>query len=450
MEPAATGHYYGYKLLLMALIIGINGFFAAAETALVSVRPSRLKALAEEGVLGAQAALSLLARPERLLSVSQVGLTLASLALGWIGEETLYALFQAGLASWFAGSVRVMVSFACFGLAFVVLTYLHVVVGEVVPKNVAIAKADRMAVIVAPVLLVFYRIAEPFVRIIEKSAAGLSRLAGIRGSLWHAGGHSAEELRYVVTASHGAGQISEFEGEAMLHLMELRTLSAREVMTPRNQLVMIPASADIDDALRILSESRYSRFPVFDEESEKIIGVVHVKDVLDFWTSRRLSNQRRQGVAKFDLPAIARKVPVVPETKALIELLEDLRVAHAHMAIVVDEFGAIAGLITMEDVLEQVFGEIEDEFDPQPKAATGEVAEPHTLELDGGISIRDLDTQFDLDLPEDLGFETLAGFLLFRLGRLPEVGEQVVENGRRYTVLEREMNRIARVRVEKL
>ena len=450
MEPATTEHYYGYRLLMMALIIGVNGLFAAAETALVSVRPSRLKAMAEDGVLGAQAALSLLANPERLLSVSQVGLTLASLALGWIGEETLFALFSAALTPWFTGTVRVAVSLGCFGLAFVVLTYLHVVVGEVVPKNVAIAKADRMAVIVAPVLLVFYRIAEPFVRVIETSAAGLSGLLGIRGAHWHAGGHSAEELRYVVTASHGAGQITDFEEGAMVRLLELRSLAAREVMTPRNKLVMIRSTADIDEALRVLSESRYSRLPVYDEEREKILGAIHVKDVLDFWTSRRLSNLRRQGVAKFDLAAIARKVPVVPETKALNELLGDMRIAHAHMAIVVDEFGAVAGLITMEDVLEQVFGEIEDEFDQAPKPQAEEVTEARVLELEGGISIRDLETQYDIELPDDLGFETLAGFLLFRLGRIPAVGEHVEEKGRRYTVLERDMNRIARVKVERL
>jgi putative hemolysin len=200
MEAVPSEANYGYRLVLMVLILGVNGFFAAAEAALVSVRPSRLKAMAEEGVTGAQAALSLLSNMERLLSVGQVGLTLASLALGWLGEETLYELLKHTLGPLATGLFRPALGVVSFVTAFVIMTYLHVVLGEVVPKNIAIDKADRLAVIVAPVLLVFYKVTEPFVWVIEKSAAFLSDLAGVKGTP-HGGGHSAEELKYIVSSS---------------------------------------------------------------------------------------------------------------------------------------------------------------------------------------------------------------------------------------------------------
>jgi putative hemolysin len=446
MEGVAAESHYGYKLLLMLLILGANGFFAATETALVSVRPSRLKALAEEGIIGASAALSLLANPERLLSVSQVGLTLSSLALGWLGEQTLYELLREALTPVTAAALRPVLGIVCIVVAFAVMTYLHVVLAEVVPKNLALDKADRVAVLMAPPLLVFYRITEPFVWVIEKSAAALSRLAGLHGQT-HGGGHSAEELKYIISMSQTEGHLTQFEEDAIKNLIELKDVAVREVMTPRNAVVMVDVEAEIDEVLRVMSESRYSRLPVYEGKRENIIGAVHVKDVLEYWTSRRLSNLRRKGVEKFDLRRILRKAPVVPETKPLSQLMDDLRKEQVHLALVVDEFGTIVGLISMEDVIEQVFGEIEDEFDLQAKAQPAE--QPETLELDGAISIRDLGTRYAIELPDDLGFETLAGFVMFKLGRIPQVGDAVEQDGRRFVVEEMDFNRVARVRVER-
>lgn len=440
------GHY-GYRLLLMALIIAANSFFALAETSLVASRPSRLKALAARSIVGAQAALSLLAHPERLLSVGQVGVTLASLALGWVGEDTLYALFTALFHPLMTPATRAVLNGTGFVLAFLVLTFAHVVIGEVVPKNLAIDKAERIAVLVAPVLLVFYKIAEPFVWIIERSSASISRLLGVRSGTHH-GLHSAsaEELKFIVGSSHSAGHISEFEQTAIQRLIELQDYAVREVMVPRNNLVMVPAAAGIDEVLHVMRESRYSRLPVFEGSRDNIIGIVHVKDVLDFWTQRRQSNVQRRAVAPFHLKSILRKAPVVPETKPLNKILDTLREEHAQVAIVVDEFGTIAGLISMEDVMEQIFGEIEDEFDPQHQPRPLEA--PPFLEIDGTTSIVDLDSHYAIELPADLGFETLAGFLLSRLGHIPGAGEFVEHGGRRFTVLAMETNRIGLVRIE--
>jgi len=439
---------YGYRLLIMAAIIGINAFFASAETALVSVRPSRLRTLAGKGNVGAQAALSLLAHPERLLSVVQVGVTLTSLALGWVGESTLYQLLLRVFDPVITPGTRLLFSGISVAAAFTVMTFAHVVVGEVVPKNLAIDKADRLSVLVAPVLLVFYRAVEPFVWVIERSSTWLSRRIGVESG-GSGAGHSAEELKFIVTASQSSGHISTFERDAISNLIELQYFAVREVMVPRNSLVMVEVEADIDDVLQVMSESGYSRLPVYDGDRENILGIVHVKDVLAFWTERRQSNLRRRPVAPFDLRRVVRKVPVVPETKALHEVMDELRARHAHVAFVVDEFGTITGFLSMEDVIEQVFGEIEDEFDPMVLKPVGQ-ADTGVLEVDGLIPIRDLLTQHKIELPDDLEVETLAGFLLHRLGRIPAEGDEVEHESRRYTVIGMDHNRVAKVRIEAL
>ncbi|MBA3973564.1 MAG: HlyC/CorC family transporter [Candidatus Solibacter sp.] len=437
---------YGYRFLLMFAIVGANAFFAGAEASLISSRVSRLKAMAERGIVGAPAALSLLARPERLLSVVQVGVTLTSLALGWVGEDTLYRL----LAEWFRFSPSPIVAMAmdgiAVGLAFLLMTMMHVVLGEVVPKNLAIGQAERFAVLVSPLLLVFFKVAEPFVWVIERSARLVSRAIGVRGDAG-GGAHSTEELKFVIAAAESAGHVSEFEKEAASRLLELQEYVAREAMVPRNALTMAPVDADLDEVLEAFRESGYSRLPVYEKSREHILGIVHVKDVLGYWTERRQSNLKRKPVAAFDLRTILRRVPVIPETKPLSQLLDELRERRAHLAFVVDEFGTIAGLITMEDVLEQVFGEIEDEFDPVYQRPSLDAV---SVEVEGTIPIRDLDTQYGIELPDDLEFETLAGFLLYELGRIPKQGDLVEHERRRYTVLEMEHNRIAKVRIDRL
>jgi CBS domain containing-hemolysin-like protein len=210
---------------------------------------------------------------------------------------------------------------------------------------------------------------------------------------------------------------------------------------------MVSDRADLDEVLGVFSESRYSRLLVYAGDPENVLGAIHVKDVLDVWANRRKANERRRSVPPFDLRRILRKTPVVPETKRLDQVLDQFRSGHAHMAIVVDEYGSLAGLITLEDVIEQVFGEIEDEFDAQASAAPPE-AEDVTVE--GTISLVDLQSQYGIEVPVEEEFETLAGFLMFRLGRIPAAEDVVIANGRRFTVLAMEHHRVAQVRIERL
>ena len=438
--------FLGFRFLLLAVIVILNGFFAASEVSLLSVRESRLKQLAEQGQAGARVALNLLANPERLLSVTQVGVTLASLGLGWAGEDTMYNLML-HLFGGFVGMVpSSVIHAASFVVGFLVITYVHVILGEVVPKNLSIERADQLATILAPVLLVFYRVSAPFVVVIERSAALLTRALGVR-SHHRGGGHSSEELRLIVSSIRGSGHLPESQEEMIHHVLDLEDLQVREIMVPRNGIVSVSDQASMDEVLHVMTTQQHSRLPVYRGNPEQIIGLLHYKDLLALWEERRAATRAGRTPRPFRLQSLLRKHRIVPETKPVLQMLAEFRTGKSHMALVVDEFGTVSGLLTVEDVLEQIVGEIVDEFDetilrPPP--------DTEDIEIDGATSVRDLETQYDIELPDNSGFETVAGFMLWRLGHIPAAGEKVEDNGRRFTVVSAERNRIARVRIEKI
>ena len=435
-----------FRILLVILLIAINGFFAGAEVALLSVRHSRLRQMAEEGVAGAQAALNLLSNPGRLLSVTQVGVTVASLGLGWAGEDALYRVLT-GLFQPIVARVPAQVLHAlCFTLAFLIISYFHVVMGEVVPKNLAIAKADQLAALVAPALLFFYRVSMPFVVTIERSAGALTRSMHLRGSA-HSGGHSAEELKLIVSSSRGLGYLPEAQEDMIHRVLDLDHVSVREIMAPRNDIVAVDADATLDEVLHTMIQQHHSRLPVYEGTPQKFIGILHYKDLLPVWEERRRSIRTGKPSRAFRLRRLLRPHLVVPETKPVSQMLQEFRQGKAPMALVVDEFGTIAGLVTVEDVLEQLVGRIRDEHDEKAVPLPVQTDE---VELDGTTRIRDLESEFGIEIPADAGFETLAGFLLFKLGEIPSQGKFVEYAGRRYTVLEMDRNRIARVKIEKM
>ncbi len=440
-------NYIGYRILALLLLTAANAFFSAAEVALLTVRPSRMAALAEQGNLGAQAAMTLINNMERMISLCQVGITLASLGMGWVGEEAIYESLMTWLRPYLSSDFETVARGVAFVFSFLLLTFVLVVIGEVVPKNLGVEKSERMAVLTSPALLFCYKALEPFVYVVERSSALVSRLFGLRG-ITHSGGHSAEEIRHIVLASGVGGQLPPFEQEAIRHLLDLRGLIAREVMVPRSNVISIPVESSLDDVLRVMSEHNYSRLPVYRDGRENIVGVIHYRDLLRVWRQRRFAKERRRTVGPFHLEDTMRKPLVVPETKPLHELLDEFRETHTHLGVVVDEFGSIAGLVTMEDVLEQVFGEIEDEHDDAHSAQPATRGD--TIEVDGTIPIRDLEMQYGIELPGEAGFETLAGFMLWRFGFIPKGGEMVEEGGRRYTVALMERNRIRVVKIERI
>ncbi|HTM52243.1 MAG TPA: hemolysin family protein [Bryobacteraceae bacterium] len=438
--------FYGLRIILLFLILAANAFFASAEVILLTARKSRLRQLADEGDKGAKAALSLLANPQRLLASTQVGVTLATLGLGWAGEDTIYSLLMRTLHPLVTPATSVIVHGVSFVLAFLLMTYAHAVIGEVVPKNLGIEKADRLASPIALALLIFYRISAPFVYVIERSSSAVSRAIGL-GEGHGGAGHSAEELKMIVSLSRGSGHLPPLQEEMIHRIIDLEDVYVRQIMVPRNEIVSIPVEATLEEALRTMIEHQHSRIPVYRGKPEQIVGVLFYKDMLALWASRRAAITAGRRVPEFRIQKLMHKYMVAPETKPVVSMLEEFKEGKAHMAMVVDEFGTIVGLVTVEDVLEQIVGEIEDEYDVKElRPATESLA----LELEGATNIRDLELLHGIEIPGNAGFETLAGFLLMKLGYIPKQGEVVEEGGRRYTVLEMDRNRIAKVLVEKL
>jgi CBS domain containing-hemolysin-like protein len=430
------------RFITLVAILALNAFFSAAEVALVVARRSKLEDLARQGNLGARAALEVLANPERLLSVTQVGVTLASLALGWAGDQTMHQIILWLYAPLLTPVTEAILHGSSFVLAFMITSFFHVVIGEVVPKNLALDQADRLALLVAPPLLVFEKVSAPFVFVVEWASTALSRLLGIR---WrHGGGHSAEELKFIIEASGREGHLEGFEEGSLSRLLGLKEVYAREIMTPRVNIVSVPVTAGLDDILQIALEHKYSRLPVYEGKPENIIGIVHYKDLMRAWQERKMANDARRPARPFVLRRYLRKPLVVPETKPLHHLVDEFRQRHTHLALVVDEFGTITGLVTMEDVLEQIFGEIGDEHDVRrflPAAGAP------VIEVDGSTTILDLASRYGIQLPGDAGFETLAGFILYRLGNLPAPGDSVTYGEHTFTVVRMDRNRIARVKI---
>ncbi|MDQ1473299.1 MAG: magnesium and cobalt exporter, family [Bryobacterales bacterium] len=438
---------YIARLLLLFFILAVNAFFAAAEVALLSVRDSRLRHLAEEGHAGARMALALLANPGRLLSVTQVGVTLASLGLGWAGEDTLYKLLLALFHPILTPATSSILHAVCFVLAFALMTYCHVVIGEVVPKNLAIEKADRLAVMVAPILTVISRLTSPFVNIIEGSSTGITRILGVHADHRTAGGHSTEELKLIVSSSRFAGHLPPLLEHMIHRAIDLEDLAVREVMQPRHDVVSVPVNATLDEVLETMVQSQHSRLPVWEEAPEHMVGVVFFKDMLRLWHERRNSMRAGRPTPEFRVERIMRKPLVVPETKPLLQMLEEFRQGHTHMALIVDEFGTVSGLVTVEDVLEQIVGEIEDEFDEKLAAPQLEADE---VEVSGATSIRDFSSLYGVELPANAGFETIAGYILYKLGHIPQPGESLDFADRRLTVSSMDKNRIATVLVKRI
>src|SRR5579884_20845 len=300
----------GYRFVVLIAILLANGYFAASEVALVSVRRSRLRAMAEEGNAAAQTALNLLANPGRLLSVTQVGVTLASLGLGWAGEGTVFNLLLGLLGPYVSGSWTTVLHWTSFAIAFLLISYAHVVIGEVVPKNLALEKADRLATLVAPALLVFSRLASPFVWVAENTTAAVSRALGLHGG-YAGGGHSPEEIKFIVSSSRSEGHLKQFEEDAIQALLDLQDYSVREIMVPRNQIVSVSTDATLDQVLRVMRIHQYSRLPVYEDVPEHIIGYVHYKDLM-----------RGRHIRPRD---VMRKPLFVPETKPLNELIDEFR-----------------------------------------------------------------------------------------------------------------------------
>jgi len=436
-----------FRFVSIALLILANGFFVAAEFALVSVRETRVEQLIAQRRPGARTLRRLQQNLDDFLPAVQFGVTLCSLALGWVGEPVVAALFEDWLSR--VPHARVYSHFIAVPVAFALITYLHVLLGELVPKSLALRKIDQMALGVAGPMDAFIRITRPAVRFMNRSAGVVLKL--FRAPMAHERTvHSPEELKLIATAARRVGMLPEFQ-EALIHrAVEANQIPTREIMTPRQRIFSLPADMLIEEASARIVDELHSRVPVHDpvRGPDHIVGVVYSKDVSRLMHFRGSARTRfaQAPFVELRLRQVMREVLVVPETKPVLDLLQEFQERRRHLAIVVDEFGSTVGLVTVEDAIEQLVGEVEDEFDVAAKTALTSAS--GGVLLDGSVNLRDLETQMNWRLPRDGGVETLAGFLLTRLGKIPRGGETVEFEGRRLTVAEMSGHRISKVRVD--
>ncbi len=438
---------------LIALCILANSFFVAAEFALVSVRETRIEHLVKRNRPAARTALRLKHNIDQVLPAVQLGVTLANLVLGGLGEPALasalqHALRRLPVTSWAGAHPLVVAHTGAVLLAFCCITYLEVVLGEIVPKSLALQRAERIALAVAGPVDLFIRITIPVVHLLNGSASLVLRLfrAPLRGE---AGAHSPEELKLMTSATRKLGLLPVYQEEIVHRALELREVSASEIMTPRSRIFSLPSNLPLEIASARIVEEEHSRVPVYDPArgSDAFIGVVYAKDLFRLMHFRGVAlSMGHRGASGLTLREVMRDVLVVPETKPALELLQEFQERRRQMAIVVDEFGSTLGLVTAEDALEQIVGELEDEFDVGRPIAS--VTSGTSVELDGSVTLRDLATQLRWELPRTPGVETLAGLLLARFGHIPETGEELIVADRRLRVVAMDRHRIARVRVD--
>jgi putative hemolysin len=436
------------RVFVVLLLVAVNAFFAAAEFALVSVRETRIQQLIDAHRVGARTVLKLHQQLSRVVNGVQLGITVTSLTLGWLGEPVLARLFEGWIGS--VPHAAVYAHTVAVALAFVMITSLHVILGELVPKSLALQRAERVALAVAAPMDVFLTITGPLTIGMSRVAGFVLRAFGTR-DIRHGSVHSPDELKLIIAAARTSGQLSSAQEEMLLNALELDHITARQVMVPRTKIFSLPSDLNLDEALSRVVDEQHSRVPVYDPQRgpEHIVGVLYAKDLMR-WTRLRLFNvapSAAHRISQMKIGQVMHDVLVVPETKTLLDLLGEFQHRKRHLAVVVDEFGSTAGVISVEDVLEQVVGELEDEFDvASVQPAVTDANAP--VVLDGAVNIRDLETQYEVKLPQDEGFETLAGFILSRLQKMPEGGEALDYEGRHFVVDKMDGHRIATVRIE--
>ncbi len=426
------------RIAVIVVLLVLNGYFVAVEFALVRSRRTRLQAMVRAGDPVARFALSASGNLARVLSASQLGITLASLGLGWTAESALghsFGAFFATLPFPIEESLRVSIGAI---VALLLATYLQVVFGELAPRAVALNHPEQIAKWLAPPLLAFAWIASPFINVLNWSAGGVLRVFGQSSKIQRESVHSPDELRMLVEQSEEQGALETTDAEMLGKVFEFSEKKARDVMTPRTDIIAMTADASLDDALEVVEEAGFSRFPVYDESIDNIIGMIHVKDLLSVL---------REMLDEFTVRDIMRDVHVVPGSREVEEVLADFKTRKEHMAIVLDEYGGTAGLVTMEDLLEEIVGEILDEYDESIEARAVPVSGGEVL-IEGAMNIREANETYTLTIPEE-DYTTVGGYVFGVLGRLPVVGDRVTGGGATFVVRAMDGRRIETLAVER-
>jgi CBS domain containing-hemolysin-like protein len=413
------------ELVAVAILVLLNAFFVAAEYGLVTARRTRILELEHEGNRRARDVLRITSDPPRFISAMQLGVTLTSLGIGALGEQTLSHAFD-----------DVMATLLAIVLAYLLLTYVHVVIGELVPKGIALGHSEGTALRVAVPVRTFFSVFQPLIWILQRSTEVVLRALkqeppGEEGQV-----HSEAELRMLVSESTQHGEIEEEEQEMLYKVFDFADKEVADVMVPRPEVVAISVDLPTEEALKAVMDSPYTRYPVYRESLDDIVGILHVRDLYLALLDR--------GFAETQVEQLVRPAHYVPETKDLAALLTEFRRTNQHMAIVLDEYGGFEGIVTLEDLLEEIVGEIEDEFDLPDESV--EHIDEDTIRIDGTFPIDDFNEQFKVQLPAE-DFHTIAGFVFGQLGHAPQEGEEVSFDGLVFRIEEVEGTRIGKLAV---
>jgi putative hemolysin len=412
-------------LAVLLLVLG-NAFFVAAEYALVTARRARLMELAQGGNRRARIALRIMDSPVRFIGTVQLGITAFSIGLGAVGEPIVEHWFDEPLSTGVA-----------FGLAYAFVTYLHVTLGELVPKAVALTTNEPTALWVALPVEAVFLVSYPLVWFLQESANAFTRLFGIQPAPAGVVAHTEEDIRHIVAAAEDTGVIEEREEEMVYKVFDFADKEVHEVMVPRPEVVAISIDLPPQECLAAVIDSPYTRYPVYRGSLDDIVGILHVRDLFSALWDR--------GIENVQMESLVRDAFVVPETKDLAAMLAEFRRANQHMALVVDEYGSFQGIVTLEDLLEEIVGEIEDEYDLPDESI--EQLDERRIRLHGTFPIDDFNEQFGQELPQE-DYHTIAGFVFGQLGRAAERGDEVVHDGLRFEVVEVDGPRIERLDVE--
>ncbi len=441
-EPAASISWLEILIdfLLIFFIVGLNGYFVASEFALVSVRRTRIETQAGEGDKSAQAALRLLSNPTLFISAVQLGVTLSSLALGWLGEPTIAKILEPvadKIAS--EGTAGYLAHGAAIFISFTIITFLHVTFGELVPKMFALEKAESFALIAARPLEFFAKVFKPVLWVFNLTGGAIGKLLGLKSSLDHASVYTEEEIRQLVKLSEESGHLNKEERRLINQVFDFSETTVREAMVPRTEIVAISESCSLEEIAKAFRQHAYSRLPVFRGSLDDIAGFIHSKDLMPFLLRPKL----------FKLEKVVQKPMYVVDTARLEDVLRQMQREKFHFGFVVDEHGGVEGIITLEDLLEEIVGDISDEHDEEVNEQIQPDADGSFI-LDGGLAIRDLNRRLKMNLPVSESYTTIAGFLMSEAGQLLSEGETVPFNGHLFKIEKVDKRRILKVRMEKV
>ncbi len=423
-----------FNFILVILLLFTNGFFVASEFALVSVRHTRLAQLSNEGNTNAKIALQAVHHIDRYIAATQLGITIASIGLGWVGEAALVKLILPifNFIPWIDAQLATAHTISVF-IAFSVITLMHVVIGELMPKSIALEFPEKTALIVARPMHFAAVVFKPMIFVLNGFGNFLLRLINIHPGEHHLA-HSTEELNMLIDASYNEGVINETEKDMLQNVFKFSDLSAKQVMVPRPDITCIPVDITIDELNKITCESQYTRYPVYENDLDNIIGILHIKDIY-----------ASSLCGEFDITKLIRKPMMVPETVSIDRLVLDFKKKQSQMAIVIDEFGGTAGLITLEDVLEEIFGEVQDEFDSDEEEDLIKISE-NCYEVNAMMRTDELSEFFNVKI-EDEDVDTIGGFVVKQLGRLAEINDTVVYENLEFVVKEISKTRITKLRI---